>query len=255
MRLTNNQTTQTFACNPYWIDAVMHLAGFILNGDVTKSDDVAYIFTAFRQLFILEPLKPGTEHFSFSSTQAEDKKGISLGHVYLFQGQRLVAVCAGLSFQKMTKDVLRKRVGKSEMVAKPDANEHSADDKASVSPVGSSVGLASTPTRRPAHTSLIWAKKGFKEREGVGNEDESEMTEEDSPYFGNIMEDPATGLRSWFYAKRTNLGANGWDKLVGDVEIDTIDGDHFSIVTPPLVSDLCYHYLSVDMLTMSRSKC
>ena len=50
------------------------------------------------------------------------------------------------------------------------------------------------------------------------------------------MEDPNTGLKSWFYAKRSNFGANGWDKLVGDVDIHTIDGDHFSIVTPPHVS-------------------
>ena len=100
--------------------------------------------------------------------------------------------------------------------------------------------VAMDPARRPAHTCLIWAKQGLKEREGFGNQEESDMTVEDSPYFGNIMEDPNTGLKSWFYAKRTNFGPNGWDKLVGDVDIHTIDGDHFSIVVPPEVSRLCY---------------
>ena len=567
VRLKNNENTGTFACNPYWIDAIIHLAGFVLNGDMTKPDDVAYISTGFKELFILEPLKQNTEYFSFSSIQVEDKKGVSIGQVYVFQERRLVAVCVGISFQKMTKDVLKKILGKSDVSAKSNAGEHSADSKASVSPVVSSAVLASTaptsvsngnasqiaqtvlaavasetgyaiedmepsvifadigvdslmsiaivsavkrkigvelpgsffqenptvedvmneftspdeisgfvsapqsqsssmykdddlaqtpnipalfedlsskttakndetfidtdcfpreaiqapidlsaftsrcvlvqgramskatplfliadgagsaaafihlpplpsggkiyalespflgdpskftcsveevaslylialrkaqpegpyilggwsagavyayevsrqllnqgetvlglilidmrvpkpmpdgmqptielveeaglvlgltragqavstvskvtkqhlletvkalmvykpipmdPIRRPAHTCLIWARKGLKERESVGKEPEPEPETmgEDSPYFGNIMEDPATGLRSWFYAKRTNFGPNGWDKLVGDVDVHTMDGDHFSIVTPPEVSDL-----------------
>lgn len=584
VRLINNQNTGTFVCNPYWIDAVIHLAGFVLNGNVTKPDDVAYISTGFKELFVLETLEQNTEYICFSSIQVEDKKGVSSGHVYVFREQRLVAVCAGLSFQKMTRNVLRMIMGRSEVSARSNASEDSADSKASFSPVRSSVGLASTavtsvsngntsqiartllavvasetgysiedmepsasfadmgvdslmsiaivsaikqkigvelpgsffqeyptvadvtneftttdetsgsvsasqsppssidrdddlaqtsnmpalfeklgsgskakndetlsdpvnidpfprrtiqtpidlsaftsrsvlvqgramskatplfliadgagsaaayihlpplpaggkiyalespflgdpskftcsveevaglyldalrkaqpegpyilggwsagavfayevsrqllnqgetvlglilidmrvpkpmpdglqptielveeaglvtgltragqaastvsnvtkqhiletikalmvyepiamdPTRRPAHTCLIWAKKSFKEREGVGKEQEPEMTEENSPYFGNIMEDPNTGLRSWFYAKRTNFGPNGWDKLVGDVDIHTIDGDHFSIVVPPQVSHLCSPCVRVDMLMIPRSK-
>ena len=55
------------------------------------------------------------------------------------------------------------------------------------------------PIRRPGHTCLIWAKKGLKERESIGKEEPEPpvATEEDSPYFGNVMEDPRTGLRSW----------------------------------------------------------
>ena len=566
VRLTTNHNGGTFTCNPYWIDAVIHLAGFVLNGDVTKPDDVAYISTGFKELFILDELRQNTEYAVFSSIQDENKKGVSSGHVYVFQGQRLVAMCAGISFQKMTKKTLNIIMGKSEIPAKSDSSEHSADSKASVSPAGSSVGLASTaatsvskesasqvaqtvlaavasetgystddikastlfedigvdslmsiaivsavkrmigvelpgsffqnhptmadvtnefrpdessgsssapqtppssmhkdddleqishtpalfgmldssptakneenisssvntdpalkttlhapmdlsaffsrcvliqgratskatplfliadgagsaaayihlpplpsgrkiyalespflgdpsqftcsteevagiyltalrkalpkgpyilggwsagavyayelsrqlleqgetvlgliiidmrvpkpmpdgmqPTmelveeaglvigltragqaastvskvtkqhlletvkalmvykpipmernRRPAYTCLIWAKKGLKERASLANQrEEPETLEENSPHFGNVMEDPNTGLKSWFYAKRSNFGANGWDKLVGDVDIHTIDGDHFSIVTPPHVS-------------------
>ena len=97
--------------------------------------------------------------------------------------------------------------------------------------------------RRPLHTTLIWATQGLKDREKVGDQEEADMTVEDSPYFGNVMEDPHTGLKSWFYAKRTNFGPNGWDKMVGDVDIHTIDGDHFSIVVPPAVSRLCHVFL------------
>ena len=41
VRLAENQNTGTFVCNPHWIDAVLHLAGFVLNGDMTKPDDIA----------------------------------------------------------------------------------------------------------------------------------------------------------------------------------------------------------------------
>lgn len=565
VRLINSQNTGTFACNPYWTDAVIHLAGFILNGDVTKPDDVAHISTGFKKLFILEPFQQSTEYACFSTIQVEDKKGVSSGDVYVFQEESLVAVCTGISFQRMTKNVLSMIMGKSEVSTRSNANEHSA---ASNSPVDSSDGHASTavtsafggdasrmaqtlldvvasetgysvedmepsasfadmgvdslmsiaivsamkqrtgvempgsffaehptvadvtnefttddissfvsatqsprfgiykdddpakspntpalierldseamakndeglsdpdsidpspgkpiqtpidlsafksrsvlvqgramskaiplflvadgagsaaayihlpplpsggkiyalespflsdpskfagslediaglyltairkaqpegpyilggwsagavyayevsrqllkqgetvlglilidmrvpkpmpdgveptmelieeaglvmglaragqaastvpkvtkqhlletvktlmvykpiamdPLLRPAHTCLIWAKKGMKERQsGAGKgepEPEPETMEENNPYFGNIMEDPNTGLRSWFYATRTNFGPNGWDKLVGDVDIHTIDGDHFSIVTPPHV--------------------
>ena len=572
VRLTGHQDTGAFACNPYWIDALIHLAGFVLNGDVTKPDDIAYISTGFKELFILEALRQNTEYFIFSSIQAEDRKGASSGHVYIFQEQRLVAVCAGISFQKMTRNTLRLIMGKPENPAESDANEHPAYSKSSSSPTGSFVGSASTavtsvsdaspsqiaqallaavasetgysvkdmkpsasfadmgvdsllsiaivsavkreigvelpgsffqqhrtvedltnaflrtddisgsvsaaqsrapsmykdevlaekpnitapletlglkpnpkndetllcsvnsdsfsskpiqrpidlstftsrsvlvqgramskatplfliadgagsaaayihlpplpsggkiyalespflgdpsnftcsieevaglyltalravqpegpyilggwsagavyayevsrrllnlgetvlglilidmrvpkpmpdgiqPTmelveeaglvigltragqaastvskvtkqhlletvkalmvykpipmqhsRRPAHTCLIWAKKGLKERESCAKGPVREDLEGDSPYFGNVMEDPNTGLRSWFYAKRTNFGPNGWDELVGDVDVHTIDGDHFSIVTPPHVSDPCSPY-------------
>ena len=596
VRLVNSQDSGTFACNPYWTDAVIHLAGFILNGDVTKPDNIAYISTGFKKLFILEPLKQSTEYACFSTIQAEDKKGVSCGDVYVFQEQSLVAVCAGITFQKMTKNVLGVIMGKSEVSTRSNTNEQSPDSN---SPDDSSVGHASTaatsasgrdalqmaqtllqvvasetgysvedmepsasfadmgvdslmsiaivsavkqktgvelpgsffaehptvadvtnefaaddasgfvsasqsprlsmerdddaakspnipalieeldsegmakndgglsdldstgpsadkpiqtpvdlsgftsravlvqgramskatplflvadgagsaaayihlpplpsggkiyalespfvgdpskfagsiediatlyltalrkaqpegpyilggwsagavyayevtrqllaqgetvmglilidmrvpkpmpdgieptielveeaglvmgltragqsvstvskvtkqhlletvkrlmvykpigmdPLLRPAHTCLIWAKKGLKERHQKSGpavkeeepEPEPEMAEEDNPYFGNIMEDPNTGLRSWFYAKRTNFGPNGWDKLVGDVDIHTIDGDHFSIVTPPHVSEILFYFSyeissmqgGVNRLTTSRSK-
>ncbi len=677
VRLTTNQNAGTFTHNPYWTDAIVHLAGFVLNGDVTKPDNIAYIATGFKELFILEALRQNTEYLIFSSIQAEDKRGVSSGHVYVFQEQRLVAVCAGISFQRMTKDTLRIIMGKSQIPAKSDVNKLPADIKEPGSTAGSPVGLTSTavtsvsngsasqivetvlatvasetgysvedmnpsvsfadigvdsllsiaivsaikrttgvelpgsffqnhptvadvineftadeisgsvsappvtsvsngslsqivetvlaavasetgysiddmdpsvsfadigvdslmsiaivsavkrmigvelpgsffqvhptvadvmneftadetsgsmsappsppfstsenddiaqtpptpalleglgsdseaksdetladpvniepfieksihapvdlsaftsrsvlvhgramskatplfliadgagsaaayihlppllsggkiyalespfladpskytcsveevaglylialretqpegpyivggwsagavyayevarqllnqgetvlglilidmrvpkpmpdgieptlelveeaglvlgltragqaastvskvtkqhllqttkalmvykpapmdPSNRPGHTCLIWAKQGLKEREGFGKAQEPEMTEEDSPYFGNVMEDPDTGLRSWFYAKRTNFGPNGWDKLVGDVDIHTMDGDHFSIVVPPRVSDLGCPCRSVDVLTISRSRC
>ena len=102
--------------------------------------------------------------------------------------------------------------------------------------------------RRPGHTCLVWATKGLMERRLKGpakirGEEPDKVGEENGPYVGNVMEDADTGLRSWFYAKRTEFGPNGWDRLVGEVDIRTVDGDHFSIVRPPLVSGSTFFFL------------
>ena len=53
---------------------------------------------------------------------------------------------------------------------------------------------------------------------------------------GNVMEDESMGLAAWFYGRRTNFGANGWDELLGEVETHVVEGaDHFSLVSPPCV--------------------
>ncbi|KAL9067872.1 MAG: hypothetical protein Q9161_006596 [Pseudevernia consocians] len=513
IRLTDNRNIGTFACNPYWIDGVIHLSGFILNGDVTKSDDVAYISTGFKELSIFENLQQDTEYSAFSSIQLEDKKGLSSGHVYVFQGQKLVAVCnervqckrvtgcpklaavasetgytvedlkPSVSFADVGVDSLMsiaivtavKRMTGVELpgsffeehptvadvtnkfatdettdsVSTPQSSPYSMpkddgleqtsppsalferlssdsaakNDETLSDPVnigslsrkpiqapfdlsafssrcvlvqgramsnatplfliadgagsaaayihlpplpsggkiyalespflgdpskftcsieevaglylialrkaqpkgpyilggwsagalyayevsrrllnqgetvlglilidmrlgqpmpdgvqptmerieetgllmgltraGQAVSTVSKvtkqhflatvkaqmvyepivmdPIRRPNYTCLIWAKKGLMERERFGKEQEPADLEESSRSFGNFREDPNTGIRSWLYAKRTNFGPNGWERLVGDLDIHTIDGDHFSIVTPPHVKVL-----------------
>lgn len=45
-----------------------------------------------------------------------------------------------------------------------------------------------------------------------------------------------TGLASWFYSRRDNFGLNGCDKFSGDVVCRSLKADHFSMVTPPVVS-------------------
>lgn len=134
VRLTTIKNAGAFTCNPYWIDTVTHLAGFVLNGDANKLDDVAYISTGFKELFILDALRPNTEYAVFSSIQEEDEKGVSSANVCVFQEQRLLAVCAGISFQRMTKNTLNIIMGKLEIPAHSDASEHSADSKTTVSP-------------------------------------------------------------------------------------------------------------------------
>ena len=109
-------------------------------------------------------------------------------------------------------------------------------------------------SRRPSNTFLIWAQKGLSETTrddpiGLGEENLSKLQAGDTASRGNVMEDPETGMKSWFYAQRTAFGPNRWDQLLGDVECHVMESaDHFSMVVPPLVS-LVYLISSSDSLS------
>ncbi|RYP11137.1 hypothetical protein DL765_007886 [Monosporascus sp. GIB2] len=76
-----------------------------------------------------------------------------------------------------------------------------------------------SPSRRPDCTFVIWAKKDILPK-----------TAQDAL---------PSGLNAWFYPSSHDLGPNGWDALVGDkMEYFQVEGDHFSIMTAPEVTQL-----------------
>ena len=95
----------SFTCSPYWTDAIVHLSGFVLNGNYAKPDDIAYISTGLESLRIIGELSEHRHYTCYTSIQPSNDKGVSLGNVYLFDGSDLVALCTGIKFQKMTKAV------------------------------------------------------------------------------------------------------------------------------------------------------
>ena len=113
LRLQSNPDAGQFTYNPYWTDNLVHLVGFILNGDVTKPDDISYIATGFDRLYIIEELSVSERYTCYASVQdAADKKDNLVGDAYVFIGDRLVALCAGMCFQRMPKKTLAAVLGK-----------------------------------------------------------------------------------------------------------------------------------------------
>ena len=102
-----------FTQNPYWLDSIVHLAGFILNGDVTKAVDIAFIATGFEALYAVEELSEDHQYTSYVCMQEGEKKDELLGDIYVFRGEVLVALCAGLCFHKMLKRTLSAIMGKT----------------------------------------------------------------------------------------------------------------------------------------------
>ena len=107
IKLGPNADAGTFTQSPYWTDTIIHLAGFVLNGDVALSPDDAYISCGFEAFHLFEELSDTKTYTTYVAMQPSEKPNVVAGDVYVFEGDRLVALCGGLYFQKMTRKVLR----------------------------------------------------------------------------------------------------------------------------------------------------
>ncbi|KAL9136636.1 MAG: hypothetical protein Q9175_002148, partial [Cornicularia normoerica] len=107
VKLGPNADSGTFTQSPYWTDTIIHLAGFVLNGDVALSPDDAYISAGFEAFHIFEELSDTKTYTTYVSMQPSEKSNVVSGDVYVFEGDRLIALCGGLYFHKMTKKILR----------------------------------------------------------------------------------------------------------------------------------------------------
>lgn len=95
-----------FTYSPYWIDSIVHLAGFVLNGHVTTHQDEVYISHGWESLKIAAPLSEELEYTSYVRMQPVGTKGLFVGDVSLFHDDQIVVTCSGLKFQRMKKSVL-----------------------------------------------------------------------------------------------------------------------------------------------------
>jgi hypothetical protein len=84
---------------------------------------------------------------------------------------------------------------------------------------GSSIDVSNMPL-----TVAIWARDGI-----VHKETDRKPNWDESVRMPNSMD--------WLVHNRTNLGPNGWEKLVGDnVKCLSMPGNHFTMMRAPLVS-------------------
>jgi len=106
VRLRPKIGTGTFTCSPYWLDALIHLAGFLLNSNVTNTADIAFVATGFQSLSLYEELSADINYTSYAYVRPAQKNGVFVGYVYVLQGDRVIAQCERISFQKMSRSVL-----------------------------------------------------------------------------------------------------------------------------------------------------
>ena len=113
VKLRPNTDTGDFTCSPYWLDAIIQLAGFLLNGDVTKADNIIYLATGFESLFLYDKLASELMYSCYACVQPAQKDNILVVDVCVSQENRVIAHCARISFRRMTKSVLSTILAKS----------------------------------------------------------------------------------------------------------------------------------------------
>ena len=154
----------TFTCSPFAIDALVHIAGFLLNADVRKPKNEVHIANHIGSLRVLGDLSSNGPFRAYTTVRDQDAKtGTSLCDVYLTNAQgALVAVCTDICFKKLERSFFAMLTGSArEFPSKPrvqqqqqpiprrqwqdrSATDSSEDSSASATPT--SVASSSSPS-------------------------------------------------------------------------------------------------------------
>lgn len=97
-----------FEVNPYWIDNITHLSGFILNGsDAVDSRKQVYISHGWESLQMVRPLSARRSYRNHVKMHRGPKQTM-VGDVYVFDGEDIVALVGGVKFQAIPRSLLNK---------------------------------------------------------------------------------------------------------------------------------------------------
>lgn len=103
------QTTEedgNFLCNPYWIDSVGHLSGFIINVKEALGDKRnAFVSHGWESLCLVRPLSKDKTYKSYVKMQPAGGKMMA-GDVVLFEEDEIIGVFGGLKFQCIPRTLL-----------------------------------------------------------------------------------------------------------------------------------------------------
>ena len=104
LQIASTTDLGTFTCNPFAIDALVHVAGFLLNADVRKPKTEIHIANHIGSLRVLGDLSSIVRGYATIREQ-DAKAGTSLCDVYAIDDQdKLVALCTDICFKKLERD-------------------------------------------------------------------------------------------------------------------------------------------------------
>ncbi|GFF59427.1 conidial yellow pigment biosynthesis polyketide synthase, partial [Aspergillus udagawae] len=111
-----------FACNPFAVDAMVHVAGFLLNADVKKPKNDVHIANNIGSIRVLGNLSSNEPYRAYATIRQQvAKTGTSLCDVYVIDNEdHLVALCTDISFKKLDRDFFALLTGSTRALqAKP----------------------------------------------------------------------------------------------------------------------------------------
>lgn len=100
------ETDGDFEANPYWIDNIAHLSGFVLNAsDAVDSTKQVYISHGWESLQMLRPLSARKSYRNHVKMHQGPRQTM-IGDVYVFDGEDMVALVGGVKFQAIPRSLL-----------------------------------------------------------------------------------------------------------------------------------------------------
>ncbi|TPX15728.1 uncharacterized protein E0L32_000062 [Thyridium curvatum] len=104
------QTTEndgSFFFNPYWIDSMCHISGFIVNAtDSVDSREQVFISHGWGSMRFVEKPDPTKAYRSYIRMQPVRDTGMYAGDAYVFDGERVIGVCGDVRFKNIPRKVL-----------------------------------------------------------------------------------------------------------------------------------------------------
>lgn len=95
-----------FEMNPHFIDNISHLSGFILNGSgAVDTQKQVYVSHGWKSLQIARPLSSRKSYRNYVKMHAGQKQTME-GDVFVFEGDEMVALIAGVKFQAISRSVI-----------------------------------------------------------------------------------------------------------------------------------------------------
>lgn len=91
IRLQSLEGTGKWSISPYWSDTIVDLAGFVMNGSNHNPDDMAHISGGLDCMSLADELTDQKEYYSYVRMRPTEKKGASIGGVYILDGSETSA--------------------------------------------------------------------------------------------------------------------------------------------------------------------
>lgn len=116
VKLSDTSGLGQFNNNPFWMDAVLHLAGFVLNSGLRYPHDIVCLALGFDSWRSITDLIPGETYTSYvcMQEQATGNGHVVTGNCYVFHGNNLVQATLGIKFLKLKRVALNTILGVSE---------------------------------------------------------------------------------------------------------------------------------------------
>ncbi|KAF8850827.1 conidial yellow pigment biosynthesis polyketide synthase [Acephala macrosclerotiorum] len=97
-----------FTSSPYWGEALVHLAGFLVNGNPNRSPNTTFIVMGFESVEQTVTLEPGKEYLTYARISRWEKN-VAYCDVFVFDpnSSRMVMQCINLRYQELARTTWR----------------------------------------------------------------------------------------------------------------------------------------------------
>lgn len=110
--LQNDPPGTRFTASPYWIDSLVQLPGFLINGNPNRPKTVTFMLASFDSYEQTAEVKPGKPYFTYVRI-SQRKKDTVYCDAFVFDEGELIIHCSNCVFHEIKNSVLEHLLGKT----------------------------------------------------------------------------------------------------------------------------------------------